>query len=51
MGNFPPIGKVDFGTSTGRKAFSIFFVALILDPPPVHMLLQQKKQIPLRGLF
>ena len=26
--------------STGRKAFSDFFFSLILDPPPVRMLLQ-----------
>ena len=36
-------GKVNFCTGTGRKAFFRFFFGLILDPPPVHMLLQRKK--------
>ena len=40
------IGKVDFGTGTGRKAsFNFFFPAWILDPPlpPVHMFYGKKK--------
>ena len=52
-------GKVNFCTGTGRKAFFRIFFGLILDPPPVHMLLQRKKAnsfvpaifSPLHGLF
>ena len=36
-------GKVNFCTGTGRKAFFRIFFGLILDPPPVHMLLHRKK--------
>ena len=39
----PKSGKVNFCTGTGRKAFFDFFFGLILDPRPVHMLLQRKK--------
>ena len=52
-------GKVNFCTGTGRKAFFRICFGLILDPLPVHMLLQRKRQIhlyrpffsPLHGLF
>ena len=35
-------GKIDLCTGTGRKSFFESFFGLILDPPPVGMLLQRK---------